>query len=250
MIGGTLVSSENYEEINSDILLKTIIVHNPTVSSQYLQQDIATDLITMANDAKSGGISSDDAPVACDFYEDYDPGTPVIIEPHTGFIFIYANANLLGYLNFSFVDNPSDNKFKLPWSSSEVRNVMAVYINDRCSFSRVDKNKDLFNDIRRVWVPPENSTFRTFSIGKYLWKQLLDMLQMKKEHYSNVGISNILIFNHSTEEALPFHLKNGMRLISDKVKSVIKPIYDFYMVPVTERNLIYINHLYNSNVFG
>jgi hypothetical protein len=222
MIGGGQYYLQTLNEnITSTISLNTLLIGNTTHNMLQLPSTLSRELILTAKDRNSGGKNRKiidgtivSTPIACDFYEDFREEEEINLDPFNFFIFIHSNNdNILGYLNFTFIINDT-NIYRFN-TEITARPYMSVYINNRCSFSYVKKNEELFKSIR--------DTYPTYSVGNHLWSSLLVFLNKMRKDIIASGKPDFLffIFNNSTSEAEEYHIKNGMNPITDELNRLI-----------------------------
>lgn len=220
-VNNNLSFVETYTQVNLQIKLTTTFFFNNTRETLNLPIPISNLIIQQSHQTTN-----------CDFWLDYEINDKIFLEPDDYFIIIMANNNLLGYMNFSFIQNFMSNNFIY-----NNKNYMGVYINTRCSFTRNIENNDIFLQIKAV--------NNKFSIGKYIWGKFIEYLLSIKDkikyQYRTSYDWKYFIFNKSTTEAYNYHKSNHMADITTDINNMIlrtknvsgtTNLYDMYNIEI------------------
>lgn len=133
--------------------------------------------------------------VACEFIDEDEIGWMNLDDSTENLIvMVYCHDDngvnrkeILGYLYY-LLNYSNDNQFII--SGSVYR---SIYVSARCSFTRSNK-------VRRVYDIIRNQD-PNFSFGRHIWNYFI----------RSIDYGQYLIYNHSTQEALNYHLYNGMQ---------------------------------------
>lgn len=212
---------ESYTQLNHQIKLTTIVFFNNTRETHCLPIQISNLIIQQSSET-----------IYCDFWNDLQLNDKIFLEPEDYFIIVMANKKLLGYMNFSFIQNFMSNNFIY-----ENEHYMGIYINTRCSFSKNMENNDIFLQIKEI--------NNKFSVGKYIWEKFIEYLLSIKDkikyQYRTSYDWKYFIFNKSTSEAYDYHKSNHMKDITTDINDMIlrtknisgtTNLYDMYNIDI------------------